>query len=74
MATLFISFSYQPAVLQYFCCLSPSRKRGSTNNYTSLMLHCSLSPEEIEVEKKENMSIPWEFEPITNLYCQLGSL
>ena len=53
MATLFISFSYQPAVLQYFCCLSPSRKRGSRNNYTSLMLHCSLSPEEIEFEKRK---------------------
>lgn len=53
MATLFISFSYQPAVLQCFCCLSPSRKRGSRNNYTNLMLHCSLSPEEIEVEKRK---------------------
>ena len=53
MATLLISFSYQPAVLQCFCCLSPSRKRGSRNNYTNLMPHCSLSPEQIEVEKRK---------------------
>ena len=53
MATFLISFSYQPAVLQCFCCLSPSRKRGSRNNYTNLMLHCCLSPEEIEVEKRK---------------------